>query len=140
MPTTPFDESEVTGYKDQKYGRRIMLCTNNFFVFFWGEKGKSQFAQMMEELGILDRVYRDYKPDDTWASERRMNKTGRQFLEEVDHVAIEIHGSLERVWEVIKAWRDDPLDQVKAEEAFNILMPMYRSLRQKGYSIGDLQR
>lgn len=141
MQTTPFDESEIK-HSCSTFHESIARCTNNFFLYFALDKstGKSYYVKLTESLDAMDVTYRSRYPDDENASDKMMDQTMREFLEEINRTATEVCGSLENVREIVRAWCEDKTNEILAKKCFETLTAIYARLRQSGYSRGDLIR
>jgi len=155
------DRIERLGYifekekrKESYWNDHMFWVLNNFFLYFvfMPKNGDTYFGRYFRNDHRLQLdAYRELRrelPDAGIPSEEEsshsslyFSQTRHQFITEIEHVAEEITGSLQKIREIVDRWRFNTSSnrtEENARECFKALIPIYIALRKKGYSRSDL--
>lgn len=71
-------------------------------------------------------------------SDKRLDQTAEQFYEEIDKTVQEVGIPMKKISEVVNRRMFGESGEVLYKDMWEVLLPVYRALRKKGYSHGDL--
>ncbi len=128
----PFNEKEIEPLDGRSPARSCMIVFNNFFCHFYSppngyrdtedtKRLRSKFPKLLGQLG----------------GEELEKVTLAQFYKDLDEVVVECGMTLEFVRKVIDSWRSKTNEET-GEAAFKLFAPIFKKMRNRGYSHDDL--
>ncbi len=146
----PFDESEIV--LDLSQGWAIGYCNilNNFHLHFplgdipvktGGNEG--MYRSQARELGAWDRPFGETMEEDggRFFTELRLRQTGAEFYAVLDGVVATLGLQMPRISEAINDARVNKVgdQEEKHRVLYELLLPVYKEMRKKGYDVMDLR-